>query len=56
MTPEGSETPIPADDEGRDTDASCNFKRILKERLREFDEDGGLTHEEVEQRLAKWLI
>jgi len=30
-------------------------RRTIEERLREFDESGGLSHEEVKQRLARWL-
>lgn len=31
-------------------------RRTIEERLRELDEQGGLSHEEVKQRLAKWLV
>lgn len=30
-------------------------KDVIEERIRELDEMGGLSHEEVKQRLAKWL-
>lgn len=30
-------------------------RRTIEERLRELDESGGLTHEEVKHRLARWL-
>lgn len=32
------------------------IRRSIEERLRELDEEGGLSHEEVKQRLAKWLV
>lgn len=30
-------------------------RRAVEERLRELDENGGLSHDEVKQRLSKWL-
>jgi len=30
-------------------------RRTIEERLRQLDESGGLTHDEVKQRLPRWL-
>lgn len=46
---------LPDDSSVEDIMEELYFKLIVDNGLKELDEGGGVSHKEVEKRLAKWL-